>query len=91
VPERHDLKSLSAYSVVDPIAYAVDVKPPYIRRTRLLDLGSDVWLFDEYVKGGFQILANGPRSGGSVLGPPLDDAFDLSGGAPRDMKFKGHI
>ena len=66
------------------------MKTPYIRRTRLLDLRPDVWLFEKYIKGRFQIFANGSRCGRSILGPPHNDALDLGGGAPRDMKLKGH-
>jgi hypothetical protein len=91
VPDGHHFKSLAAYSVVDPVTYAVDVKSTYIRRTCLFDLGTDVWSFEEYVKGSLQVLANGARSGRSVLGPPRNYAFDLGGAASRDMKFKGHF
>ena len=67
------------------------MKPPYVWRTCLFDLGPDVWLCEEYVKGSFQVLADGARSGWSVLGPPLDYAFYLDGGTSRYMKLKGHF
>ena len=91
MPDGHYFKSIVPHSVVDPVTYAVDMKPPYIWRTCLFDLRADVWLFEEYVKGRFQVLADGARSGRSVLGPPLDYAFYLAGGASRDMKLKGHF
>ena len=91
VPDGHHFKSLAAYSVVDPVTNTVNMKSTHIRRTCLFDLGTDVRSFEEYVKGSLQVLANGARSGRSVLGPPLDYAFNLGGGASRDVKFKGHF
>jgi hypothetical protein len=48
-------------------------------------------LFNEQVKRAFQIDSNCAWSGRAVRGPPLDDAFDLGGCPPRDMKFERHF
>ena len=48
-------------------------------------------MFEEDVKGSFQVRANGTRRGWSVLGPPLDYALYLDGSVSRDMKLKSHF
>ena len=90
MPDGDNFKSFPAHPVIDPVAYAIKVKPPHIRRTRLLYPRPNIRLFEKYVEGRTQIFANGPRSGRPILRPPFDDTFDLGGSAPRDMEFKGH-
>jgi len=66
------------------------VETPDIRRTGLVDANSDVWLHKQEFQRGLQILAYSTWSCGSVDRPPLDNAFNLAGGASRDEKLKRH-
>jgi len=91
VPDGDHFKSIATHSVVDPISDAVDMKPPHIGRTCAFDLGPDIWMFEEYIERSFQILADGARSGWSVLSPPPDDTFYLNRSTSSDMKLKGHF
>lgn len=91
VPYGYDLKSFPSDPVVDPIVDAVYVKPPDFRRAGFLDLRADVRLDKKKVKSGLEILANGSRGGRSIAGPPLDNALDLGGSAPRYVQLKRHF
>jgi hypothetical protein len=67
------------------------MKPPNVWRACFLNLGAKVWLLEEGMNSGLKILANRSRCAGSVLNPPLDNAFDLGSRAPRDVKFQRHF
>jgi hypothetical protein len=90
MPHRQDFEAISSNTVVDPIPDAIKVETPYLRRTRLVDANSDVWLHKQKIQRGLKILAYSTWSCRSVDRPPLDNAFNLASGASRDEKLKRH-
>jgi hypothetical protein len=77
-------------AVVDPIANAIDVKAPDVGGTGFFDYSADIRLDEQEVQGVLQILPDGAGRGWPVGGPPLNDAFDLSRGAARDVQRSRH-
>jgi len=69
---------------------AINVESLYLRRSRLIDTNSDVWLHKQKIQRGLQILAYSTWSCGSVDRPPLDNAFNLASGASRNEQLKRH-
>lgn len=90
MPHGQDFEAISPDTVVDPIPDAIKVQPPHLRRTRFVHANPDVWPYKQEIESGLQVLSYSARNCRPVDGPPLDDAFDLAGGPPRDEKFKRH-
>jgi hypothetical protein len=90
LPNRQHLKSISPNSIVDPVPDAIKVEPPYIGRTGLFNADADAWLHDKKIEGGLQIQTYRSGRRWSIDGPPLNNTFNLTRRAPRDMKFKRH-
>jgi hypothetical protein len=66
------------------------MQPPDIRRTSIVDASPDVWLHEQKIQRGLQILTYGAWNCRPVDCPTLDDAFYLASGAARDEKLKRH-
>ena len=90
VPHGQNFQPSAANTVVDPVANAVDVKAPYIRRTRPRNLGAQTWLLNEECERGFEISPYGTRRCGTICRPPFNDTVDCSGRAERDVEFERH-
>lgn len=90
MPNRNNLEAVASDAVVDPVSDAVDVKPSHILGTGFLYCGADVRLDEQQVQCGFEILAHCSRSGGTIDGPPFDNALDLATRAARNVKLERH-
>lgn len=85
MPDRQDFEAVPPDAAVQPVANALDMEPPDIRRTGLVDHGADAWLLEQQFGDVVQLLANRTGRGRSIRSPPLDNALDLARCATRDV------
>ena len=91
MPDGNYLQPVAPDSVVNPVAYAIDMEAPHAGRTGVRYYGTETRLFDKKGQSGLKVRTHrAGRRCGPICCPPLRDALDLSRRTPGDVKLKRH-